>query len=162
MEVAIRPARPEEHEDISALALRSKGHWGYSAEFLESCRAELTYGVADCGSGRMWVAEIEGKVIGFCLLQGEPPSGELTALFVDPSAIGTGCGKLLLRHVLREAAERGFTRVHLDADPEAAPFYLHFGAVRLGSTPSGSIPGRLLPHLEFRLDSLGPAAPPAD
>ena len=143
------------------MALRSKGHWGYTADFLESCRAELTYDVTDCGSGQMWVAETGAVVVGFGLIQGEPPSGELAALFVDPSAIGTGCGKLLLRHILREAAARGFTRLHLDADPEAAPFYLHFGAVRLGSAPSGSIPGRLLPHLEFQLVPQGPAAPTA-
>ena len=103
----------------------------------------------------MWVAETAAKVVGFGLIQGEPPSGELAALFVGPSAISTGCGRRLLRHILREDAERGFTRVHLNADPGAAPFYLHFGAVRLGSTPSGSIPGRVLPHLEFRLDSSG-------
>jgi GNAT superfamily N-acetyltransferase len=151
--VAIRQARPDEHKEISALALRSKGHWGYSADFLESCRAELTYDAADCGSGQMWVAETGAEVVGFGLIQGEPPAGELAALFVDPSAIGTGCGKLLLRHLLREASERGFTCVDLDADPEAEPFYLHFGAVRLASTPSASIPGRFLPHLEFRLDS---------
>ena len=67
---------------------------------------------------------------------------------------------MLLCHVLREAGERGFTRLHLDADPEAAPFYLHFGAIRLGSTLSGSIPGRLLPRLEFRLDSSGTSGSP--
>ena len=81
------------------MALRSKGHWGYTADFLESCRAELTYDVTDCGSGQMWVAETGAVDVGFGLIQGEPPSGELAALFVDPSAIGTGCGKLLLRHV---------------------------------------------------------------
>jgi hypothetical protein len=63
---------------------------------------------------------------------------------------------------LREASERGFTRLDLDADPEATPFYLHFGAVRLGSTPSGSIP-----VASSRTSSSGsapgqPAAPPTD
>jgi hypothetical protein len=40
--VLIRPARPDECELLSELALRSKGCWGYDAEFLEACRAELT------------------------------------------------------------------------------------------------------------------------
>jgi GNAT superfamily N-acetyltransferase len=150
-DVRIRPARSDESEKISALALRSKGHWGYSAEFLEACRAELTYDAATCASGLMWVAAEGDTVLGFSLLAGEPPHGELSALFVDPSAIGTGCGRLLLEHTLAAARAAGYTRLELDADPEAEPFYLRFGAQRIGSAPSGSIPGRELPHLEFLL-----------
>jgi GNAT superfamily N-acetyltransferase len=148
--VRVRAAVSDEHEAISALALRSKGHWGYSPEFLDACRAELTFGPEVCGSGRMAVAVTEaGDLVGFSLITGTPPSGELAALFVDPAAIGTGCGKLLLEHALRDASERGFTRLVLDADPGAESFYAHFGATRIGSRPSGSIPGRLLPHMFF-------------
>ena len=73
----------------------------------------------------------------------------------EPKAIGTGCGGRLLMHTLRVARARGFTRLVLDADPGAEPFYLHFGARRIGRSPSGSIPGRDLPHLEFVLDTSG-------
>lgn len=139
---------------ISALALRSKGHWGYSAEFLEACRAELTWSAEECGTGRMWVAATDDEeIVGFSLIEGQPPSGELSALFVDPSAIGMGCGKLLLQHTLRDASARGFTRLTLDADPEAESFYAHFGAVKIGSSPSGSVPGRVLPRMSFSLTS---------
>lgn len=41
----------------------------------------------------------------------------------------------------------------IDADPNAEPFYRAMGAVRIGATPSGSIPGRELPLLEFTLTS---------
>ncbi|WP_371301137.1 GNAT family N-acetyltransferase [Nocardioides sp.] len=118
-DVLIRPARSEEHRAISALALRSKAHWGYSAEFLESCRAELTYDAATCGSGRMTVATHGARLAGFSLVEGEPPSGELAALFVDPEVIGTGCGRRLLVHTLERARRQG--------------------------SPSGSIPGRSCP-----------------
>lgn len=147
----IRPARADEHPQLSALALASKGHWGYSEEFLASCRDELTYGPDTCASGRMWVAEQDGTVLGLVLLEGTAPHGELAALFVTPEAIGTGCGALLLRHALRTARDRGFDLLVLDADPGAEAFYRHHGAVRTGESPSGSIPGRVLPHLEFRL-----------
>lgn len=151
-DLLIRTKRPDEHEEISALALRSKGHWGYSDEFLEACRAELTYDASTCGSGMMWVATEGATIAGFSLLRGEAPTDELAALFVDPPAIGTGCGRRLLVHSLRVAQARGFTPLVLDADPGAEPFYLHFGARRTGSSPSGSIQGRELPHLEFVLD----------
>ncbi|MGD7788995.1 GNAT family N-acetyltransferase [Propionibacteriaceae bacterium Y1700] len=150
-EVRVREARPEEHEEISALALRSKGHWGYSAEFLEACRAELTIDATDCGSGLMWVVEQDARVLGFSLLKVDSAGAELSALFVDPSAIGTGCGRILLEHTLRAARVAGFTHVELDADPGAESFYLHFGARRIGSSPSGSVPGRELPRLAIAL-----------
>lgn len=38
----IRLARVTEAEILSDLALRSKAHWGYDAEFIEACRDELT------------------------------------------------------------------------------------------------------------------------
>lgn len=161
-ELLIRTARAEDHEELSSLALRSKGHWGYPAAFLEACRAELTYDASVCGSGSMWVAAVGETTVGFSLLQDEPPIGELAALFVDPPAIGTGCGRRLLAHTLGVARERGFVRLVLDADPEAEPFYLHCGARRIGSSPSGSIPGRELPRLEFVLAPGKQSGPPRD
>lgn len=150
----IRLARADEGPAISSLALRSKGHWGYSADFLEACRAELTFDAETCGSGWMWVATEGGDVRGFGLIGGAPPVGELRALFIDPEAIGTGCGRLLLGHALSQARSAGFERLVLDADPGAEGFYVHFGARRVGETPSGSIPGRMLPSLEFDLAEL--------
>lgn len=131
--------------------MRSKAVWGYSSEFLAACRAELTYTAAQCGGERMWVGVAQGTVVGFSHLQGEPPRGELAALFVDPATIGCGYGKELLLHSLRVASAAGFTHLTLDADPGAESFYLRFGATRIGTSASGSIPGRELPRLEFTL-----------
>jgi GNAT superfamily N-acetyltransferase len=149
--IRLRDARRDEGERLSALALRSKAHWGYSDEFLAACRAELTFDPGAQPTGRMRVAEEDRRVLGFSLVEGEPPHGELAALFVDPTAIGTGCGGLLLRDALDGAARAGFRSLILDADPGAEPFYLHLGAHRIGESPSGSIAGRMLPRLEFRL-----------
>jgi hypothetical protein len=38
----IRAAHGGELEALSALAMRSKAHWGYSAAFMQACRDELT------------------------------------------------------------------------------------------------------------------------
>ena len=145
----IRPARGEDAGPVSALALRSKGHWGYSAEFLEACRDELTYTEADCVSGDLLVAESGAAVTGFFLLRGTAPDGVLQAIFVDPPWIGHGLGGVLLTHALDLARSRGISRVSVDSDPGAEPFYLHHGARRVGEVASGSIPGRVLPQLVF-------------
>jgi hypothetical protein len=39
----VRRALPSEATVLTALARRSKAHWGYSEEFMRSCENELTY-----------------------------------------------------------------------------------------------------------------------
>jgi GNAT superfamily N-acetyltransferase len=144
----IRRARPDEAAAISALALRSKAHWGYDEDFLEACRAELTYRPDGVRNEPFYVAEDEeGALAGFYRLSGTPPEGELAALFVEPHRIGTGLGGQLLRHALAQARRQGMEVLWLEADPGAEPFYAHAGFVRVGVSPSGSVPGRVLPRM---------------
>jgi GNAT superfamily N-acetyltransferase len=79
----------------------------------------------------------------------------LEDLFVEPDAIGTGVGRLLIEHVCRRAAGEGMTSLSIDADPNAEAFYLAMGAVRVGESPSQSIPGRLLPQLRLSVSGRG-------
>lgn len=145
----IEPASADQAEEISALALRSKGHWGYDDEFLAAVRDELTYSPTDCTSGEMFVAYVDSDLAGFGGLSGEDAEGELDALFVDPPWIGKGVGGALMSFALDWARDRGMSRVRLDADPGAESFYARFGARRIGEAPSGSIEGRFLPRMEF-------------
>lgn len=153
-DLVLRTARTYESSALSELALRSKGHWGYSADFLEACRAELTVTPQRCASGAVTVAVRGDRILGFHVLEGEPPDGELAALFVDSDVIGTGVGGRLLRHALGSAVRQGFRTLVLEADPGAESFYVRHGAVRIGEVASGSIPGRVLPHLRFELTTL--------
>lgn len=73
-EVAIRVARADEHADISELALRSKSYWGYSKEFLDACRDELTFDAAVCASGMAWVAAEGSTLVGVSVITGAHPS----------------------------------------------------------------------------------------
>lgn len=147
MSVLIRPARATEAELLSALALRSKAHWGYDAEFLEACEEELTVVAGEVAERRAMVADRDGEILGFTTLEGQPPTGVLGMMFVEPQAIGQGVGRLLFEHTVAVARELGFTRLTIDADPHAEPFYRAMGAVRAGSAPSGSLAGRMLPRM---------------
>ena len=151
MSAVLRPARAGEAAPLSELALRSKGHWGYDADFLEACRAELTWSDDDLARRTAVVAERDGELLGFFVLDGSGEAAELDALFVDPPAIGTGIGGRLMSEALRLAREQGRRTVGIDADPDAEPFYRRYGARRVGEVPSGSIPGRTLPRLEIDL-----------
>lgn len=154
---AIRPGRPADADRLSALAQRSKAHWGYDEHFLDAFRSELTLRPDQIDERRTQVAVAETgvdgaeEVVGFATLEGEPPAGELGMLFVDPDLIGQGVGSGLFRHVTALAVELGFHRLTIASDPFAEPFYLARGAVRIGSVPSGSVPGRTLPLLALAL-----------
>jgi len=150
VDLLIRPARPDEAADLTELAMRSKGHWGYDAEFLARCRTELTLAPADMTSRQVAVAERGGRVVGLLVLAGTPPELELDMLFVDPPAIGTGVGRMLYGHAVATARAAGARTLWIDADPGAEPFYRHVGAVRAGTSVSPST-GRTLPRLRHDL-----------
>ncbi|WP_212914834.1 GNAT family N-acetyltransferase [Streptomyces sp. TS71-3] len=147
----IRAARADEADLLTELALRSKAHWGYDEAFIKACREELTILPAEVDSRRIRVAESDGRLAGFVSVQGEPPEGEVGMMFVDPEFIGQGVGRLLFGRALTVARNAGFVRLTIDSDPNAEPFYRAMGATRIGTAPSGSIPGRVLPLLEITL-----------
>jgi GNAT superfamily N-acetyltransferase len=142
----IRPARPAEAADLTELIMRSKAYWGYDEEFMARCRPALTLRSSDIGPKRATVAEIDGRLAGIVTIAGTPPEGEIDLLFVDPWAIGTGVGRLLYDHALTFARDKGFAALLIEADPQAEPFYLRMGAVRIGDTVSPTT-GRALPLL---------------
>lgn len=144
----VRRGRPEDAAALTGLALRSKAHWGYDEEFLTACREELAVRPAEIEARRASVAQEDGRVLGFTTLDGDPPEGALGMMFVEPDTIGRGVGRLLFEHTMEQARRLGFARLTIDADPNAEPFYTAMGAVRIGVTASGSIPGRELPLLE--------------
>ncbi|WP_377267302.1 GNAT family N-acetyltransferase [Peterkaempfera sp. SMS 1(5)a] len=149
--VSVRAAVAAEAGLLTELALRSKAHWGYDEAFLASCRAELTVTAPELPTRRARVAAEGGRILGFTTLEGDPPEGEVGMCFVAPEAMGRGVGRLLFRAMLQEAASLGFRRLEIASDPHAEAFYLAMGAVRTGSTPSGSIPGRVLPVLSCQV-----------
>jgi len=91
--ISIRPARAGEGPDLTELAPRAKSHWGYGEPFLAAARATLTIDAGTISSARVYVAEQDGATAGFYGLTGEPPSGVLEWMFLEPHAIGRGYGR---------------------------------------------------------------------
>jgi N-acetylglutamate synthase-like GNAT family acetyltransferase len=150
----IRAARAGEAGLLSELALRSKAHWGYSPEFIEACRAELSYREEQLQSKHMrfFVLERAEIVIGFYALALQSgQAAELEALFVEPRFIGKGFGRVLIEDAKSVAATLGATLLIIQGDPNAERFYLAAGGVLSGTRESGSIPGRFLPTFEISL-----------
>lgn len=148
--VIIRPARADEADLLTELAIRSKAHWGYSEDFMRACSDELT--VRPGKDRQYFCIESDGKTLGFCGLERLDDSCiELGALFVEPDAMGRGVGKSLVEHATDTARQLGAQTLLIQGDPNATAFYLAAGARRVGNSPSGSIPGRRLPLFEIDL-----------
>ncbi|MDG2034974.1 MAG: hypothetical protein P8J29_13635, partial [Rhodospirillales bacterium] len=60
-------------------------------------------------------------------------------------------GSLLFDTLISNARRRGFTRFDLDADPNAAAFYLGKGGRITGERESRIVRGQFLPVIEFTL-----------
>jgi SAM-dependent methyltransferase len=147
----IRRARPDEAQLLSDLGLRSKAHWGYDAAFIAACRDDLTLSADEVAATDVYVAELDGRMIGFYQLRGAGLEAELANLFIDPQAIGAGHGGRLWQHAALLALAQGHRSLTVQSDPYAEGFYRALGMVRIGETPSTVFPGRLLPQLRIAL-----------
>ncbi len=150
----IRAARADETALLSDLAIRSKSAWGYDTGMTEAFRDELTVDPASIAGWNIHVAAEGEEILGFYALsvRDDGTTGEIELMFVDPGRMRQGIGRALWRHLIGTAQSLGLTKILIDADPFAEPFYRAMGARRAGEAPSVSIPGRMLPRLEVDLD----------
>ncbi|MBT1443806.1 GNAT family N-acetyltransferase [Shewanella sp. JM162201] len=78
-------------------------------------------------TGRGWVAEQEGRILGFAVANLNEAS--VWALFVAPEAEGRGCGSMLLQAMMECFRDEGISTVQLTTEPgtRAEAFYLKAG-----------------------------------
>ncbi|MGR3290401.1 MAG: GNAT family N-acetyltransferase [Paracoccaceae bacterium] len=152
MDVTIRPAREDDAEALTVLAMISKQSNGYDDAFMTACAEELRVTPALLAEHDHWVAE-SNIPCGFVSLHVDPEgnTGEVAALFIHPDWQRCGVGRRLWTALESTAREKGLTALHLDADPRAEAFYSGLGFITVRRVPSGSIPNRTLPHMRIEL-----------
>ena len=151
----LRRAGPEDAGALARLALISKAAWGYDAAFMAACRAELTVRQESISRDPTYLVEAEGRILGFYQLGLDDAVAEIRMMFVAPGALRSGLGRRLWAHLEETARTAGVRRLEVDSDPHAEAFYRAMGMRRVGEAPSGSIPGRMLPHLAKELAPRG-------
>jgi ribosomal protein S18 acetylase RimI-like enzyme len=152
----IRRAEPADAAALTSLALTSKAAWGYDAAFMAACRAELGVRPESIPRDPTYLVEAKGRVLGFYQLRLAGARAEVFMIFVAPDVLRSGLGRRLWAHLEDSARAAGATLLEVDSDPHAEGFYRAMGMRRVGDAPSGSIPGRMLPHLT---KALAPEAP---
>ncbi len=171
--VSIRLATPD---DIEAIARVSRLAFGATYpgivpaevldEWMENAAApwQKAFDEREADSPwRPWVAERDGVVIGYATTSPgkdwwlPPPdgSGELTNLYLDPDAIGTGVGSALYDHAVADLRERGFNPFVVwafRANQRALRFYERKGLVIDVPSHDWVLGGVGCPIVRFRID----------
>ena len=148
----LRRAGVEDCGPLTRFAVRSKASNGYDDAFMAACTVELTVDAATLAAGETWLAEdVDKRVLGYFDLRIEARLAEVEAFFIEPDTKRRGIGRRLWACLEERALALGASRITIDSDPEAQPFYEAMGAVLVGESPSASVPDRKLPRLEKTL-----------
>src|ERR1700758_2901761 len=120
--IELRDASQNELSNLSELCRRSKAAWGYDEAFLAACRAELTLHPDEFLSTCLQVAERDSAVVGLAQVSVTGIDADLLKLFVEPTLLRSGVGRLLFKWGCSRAQSLGATRMTIEADPAASPF----------------------------------------
>ncbi len=134
--LSIRPAATEEAAALTGIAHDAKRHWGYPEDWIQHWQEDLTISSDFINDNQVYVAELEGEIIGFYALVLGDQRAELEHMWVAPKHIGTGVGKELFIHAMQNAAGDNIAEVEISADPNAEGFYQRMGARRIGEVTS--------------------------
>jgi predicted N-acetyltransferase YhbS len=147
----IRAAIPADLNAINVITLAAKAHWGYSSDQLLAWRADLLTTEDSLNRRPTLVALEHESVEGIAQVDPCSTPWELVSCWVAPSHMRQGIGSALLNAMKSEVARAGARTLHIDSDPNAEPFYLAVGAVRIGqvSAPIPGFPERIRPQLRL-------------
>ncbi|PWT90351.1 MAG: GNAT family N-acetyltransferase [Blastocatellia bacterium] len=147
----MRRATAEEATTLTNIALEAKRHWGYPENWIKHWEADLTITSKFITDHEVYVAEQNDETCGFYALCMDGDDAELEHLWVLPAYIGTGIGKELFLDAMNRASQLRVGEVNITADPNAAGFYEHMGARRVGDLQS-EVEGtpRKLPRLKIK------------
>ena len=132
MQGRLLPATPEDAEALTRIAFAAKRFWGYPESWIQHWRDSLTITPEFVRNNGVYVAVSGGEPCAFYALTAAGGELELEHLWVSPAWIGSGVGRLLFEHAMRQAARQGANAVAIEADPNAEGFYLRMGARRVG------------------------------
>ena len=150
----IRRAYSSEAQILSKLAFRSKAHWDYTPEFMNACKDELSHTKEQINDNKnIYTVIVKGEdIVGFYKLENlKQKRILLEALFIDPSFIGQGIGRILFEHAKQSAISHSGLFLDVLSDPNAENFYINVGMSVIGKQESGSIQGRYLSILSMSL-----------
>lgn len=114
-----RPARGADAKALTALAQRSKGHWGYPEAWMEAWQAALTFHPGQMTGQYAVLVAADGQLLGFYGLESGEGGWQLEHCWVDPQSMGSGHGRRLVEHALAVVRGLGANTLTVESDPSA-------------------------------------------
>ncbi len=157
----LRDATPSDVSDLTEIAHEAKRHWNYPEAWIAVWSPELSFEPESLTTMRVVLAEEHGRVEGFCGLTPGTARWQVEHLWIRPSAMGRGVGRMLFDDAVAYARCQGAAVLAIESDPHAEGFYLRMGATRVGAiaAPAEGDPNRSLPVLELALGECYPVPP---
>lgn len=147
----ITKATIEDHPTLTTITIQSKAHWGYSVEQMKLWTNDLTITPDYIEKNDVFCLVVDDEIIAYYSIHRTPEDEVLLDnLFISPTHIGKGFGRLLLNNFLDRVKADGISEVKLYSDPHSEDFYRHFGFEVIGKMET-SIEGRFLPIMRRSL-----------
>lgn len=149
--VEVRPATPEDHGTVGRILVSAYGPSGMAPD--EPYWTALRDTAARVGDAEVWVAELDGRVVGTVTWAGSGSrqrevavdgEAEFRMLAVDPAVRGRSIGRALLDAVVDRACRDGYAAVVLSSDgwmTTAHRMYERAGFVRVPERDWTPVPG---------------------
>lgn len=122
-EMVYVPASVEDTEDLSALAKRSKRHWGYSKESMELWKQSLTITEDFLKNHTVIKATLEDEIVGFFALEEIKPITRIAQYWVDTPYMRKGYGSAMFSYLKKFLQQHNVKKITLVLDPNGLKFF---------------------------------------
>ncbi len=143
---------PNEEVGITRDGVEERWKNRHSPEKVEKMRAFIE---GDNESARLFVARVDGKVVGVCRVSREENFNELNALYVLPDYLGQGIGTQLWNEAHTFLDARKVTYVYVATyNARAIRFYEKLGFIDTGGRVTEDrlrVNGIMIPQMEMKL-----------
>ncbi|MHB8072615.1 GNAT family N-acetyltransferase [Desulfosporosinus fructosivorans] len=150
----IRRAVGVESDMLTSISFAAKRYWKYPKEYFDVWKDELTITVDYINQNEVYVAKVEGVVVGFISIVKVKDDFQveeflirkgfwLDHIFVHPDFIGKRVGSELISFAKELCRKKNIACLHILSDPNAIGFYNRVGAQFIEEVPS-NIKGRFV------------------
>ena len=127
-DMIFEPATIDDVEELSAVAIRSKRHWGYSKEAMELWNQNLTITEDFVQTHTVIKATLEDEIVGFFALEEIKPTTRIAQYWIDTPYMRKGYGSVMYDYLKNYLKSKNVEKVTLVMDPNGLAFFERKGA----------------------------------
>lgn len=127
-DMIFEPATIDDVEELSAVAIRSKRHWGYSKEAMELWNQNLTITEDFIQTHTVIKATLEDEIVGFFALEEIKPTTRIAQYWIDTPYMRKGYGSVMYDYLRNYLKSKNVEKVTLVMDPNGLAFFERKGA----------------------------------